>query len=88
MDSLFYCSMRKSRLRNVGPVVEGSAYYNQVISKSPYFLNGKYVTKKNYLLYRTNKGLTLRASARCRQKDGDFCIQSLQPCIGFLYIFA
>ena len=99
MDSLFYSSMRKSRLRHRVPSVwqvDGAAlqpcpaqqsqlslagqaaYDNQVISKSPYFLNGKYVTKKNFVLYRTNKGLTHRVSARCRQKDGDFCIQSLQ----------
>jgi hypothetical protein len=41
------------------------------INRSPYFLNGKYITKKNFVLYRKNKVLTHRASGL---KDGDFCI--------------
>jgi hypothetical protein len=57
MDSLFYCSMRKSCLR----LCKTTEALPQVISRSPYFLNGKYVTKKNFVLYRTNKVLTHRA---------------------------
>jgi hypothetical protein len=41
------------------------------INRSPYFLNGKFITKKNFVLYRKNKVLTHRASDL---KNGDFCI--------------
>ncbi len=60
MDSLFYCSMGKSRLKATAP-----------ISRCPYFLNGKFITKKNFVLYRKNKVLTHRASDL---QNGDFCI--------------
>ena len=53
MDSLFHSSMRKSSLILNPQRVFGS-----------YFLNGKYATKKNFVLYRRNKAY---------QKDGDFC---------------
>jgi hypothetical protein len=84
MDSLFYCSMGKSRLQatqapsafaRAKPSAFARAKPKRIktapISRSPYFLNGKYITKKNFVLYRKNKVLTHRASGL---KDGDFCI--------------
>ena len=75
MDSLFYCRMGKSRLK--ATTATGATRYatnrelSVPINRSPYFLNGKYITKKNFVLYRKNKVLTHRASGL---KDGDFCI--------------
>ena len=53
MDSLFHSSMRKSSFILNPQRVFGSC-----------FLNGKYATKKGFVLYRRNKAF---------QKDGDFC---------------
>lgn len=51
-DSLFNSSLSKSSLCNFKELFQ------------PYFLNGKYTIKKNFVLYRRNKAF---------QKDGDFC---------------
>lgn len=56
MDSLFHSSMCKRALI-LKPQEKNIT--------SSYFLNGKYVRKKNFVLYR---------SMRAIQKDGDFCI--------------
>lgn len=87
MDSLFYCRMGKSRLKattatgatryatnrelSAGLCPPLLRFADGPINRSPYFLNGKYITKKNFVLYRKNKVLTHRASGL---KDGDFCI--------------
>lgn len=59
MDSLFHSSMRKTALI-LKPQDKNIA--------CSYFLNGKYVIKKNFVLYRSIKAI---------QKDGDFCIMAL-----------
>jgi hypothetical protein len=62
MDSLFNSSMRK-RAFLFKPGYP-SAMPGQSKSISSYFLKGKYVRKKNFVLYRSSKAV---------QKDGDFC---------------
>jgi hypothetical protein len=59
VDSLFHSSMRKSRL-----IPNWSAQFSLKELTKYYLLNGNYVQKKNFSLFKRNK----RAN-----KDGDFC---------------
>lgn len=85
MDSQFYSSMQKSCIGAFGickAVCFADTKGTDLLQASlqhmpergpfrlPYFLNGKYVTKKNFILYRKNKVLMHQALL---QKDGDFC---------------
>lgn len=67
-DSLFNSSLSKSSLCNFKELFQ------------PYFLNGKYTIKKNFVLYRRNKAF---------QKDGDFCSSlNSQPLFYFILFFS
>lgn len=94
MDSIIYSTMRKSMVQSSPRYgyADGAQHWPRhklapgrqakplEIGISPYFLNGKYVTKKNFVLYRKNKIRTIRAYGL---KDGDICIVSLCPDRGF-----
>lgn len=66
MDSLFNSSMRKRAFQLKPGIASRMPSQNRTISS--YFLNGKYVRKKNFVLYRSSKAI---------QKDGDFCIANI-----------
>jgi hypothetical protein len=66
MDSLFNSSMSKRAFQLKPGLSSRMPSQNRTISS--YFLNGKYVRKKNFVLYRSSKAI---------QKDGDFCIANI-----------
>ena len=74
MDSLFNSSMRKRAFLYKPGYPSAWAQPQPGPGRSParsissYFLNGKYVRKKNFVLYRSSKAV---------QKDGDFCIAAI-----------